>query len=196
MKKMLMIAMAVGGSVMLYGANLLENGECDNPSGYFADGNPCIAVSQEKDGDNACAKLTLKAIKLGEDGRKTLGGKMIFGGTKYEAGIQIKPDTEYKFSFRYRSTAPVCFISSAQVRAGDGPWYTRVKYVSCSPRHVAAAEKWTEVSGTFKTGKDVSRAALCFEFWGDSKLQSKFADWTEGMYVVVDGLTLEEAAGE
>ena len=48
MKKMLIFAMAVGGSFMLCGANLLVNGECDKPSEFFTDGNAFVSVSQER----------------------------------------------------------------------------------------------------------------------------------------------------
>ena len=178
-------------------ANMITGSDGDDPRVFFTDGNVCVAAEAATVNNEKCAGFVLKKIAADKSGNKTVGGKMLFGGDRKNPGVAVKPDTEYKFSFNYCGNSPAVFFSTAQLRNGSTPWYSRVKYIPVTPRYAIPSKEWKQIKGTFKTAPDTVRVALVFEFWGSSKAQGKrFDAWQEGQAVYVDKIVIEEITAE
>jgi len=190
---------AILSTLAAAGENLIKDGDCgaEPMSEEFGlcgitEQATLSLVADGTDG-NRCLKFELTKYRTDKDGKRLVNTKLRIGGTRRVWGFPCKPDTLYRFSVEIKGDAPRAMIDFLE-------WPDPANnYRGCRTKrtdvHLIRPQKeWTRYQGSFRTGPDAKRAALCIVFWGNEAKR----DMPEkiGQYVLIDRIRVEEAGPE
>lgn len=181
-------------ATLVAGDNLLSNGDFEQKgsavySNYKKD--TWETDIHTEDGSwNKCYRMTLcKIVPEAENVRKVYA-MLLIGRTGELIGIPVKPDTTYEFSCEVRGTVPGVGVK-ATLWSSDDPNIWEGGRTVVSVTWLAITGEWQRHRGTFRTGSDTRRAALTFNFWGDSSQQPNFG-FAEGQVFMLDNVSMRE----
>ncbi len=131
-------------------------------------------------------------VKLKEFFEDKKGAKKGFGGgITLGKGIVFKPDTEYKFSFWMKTTAPYIRIWTNQFKAEGKPLYSQ--RTSLGVHLKPTDEEWHEYTGKFVTAANVNSIVLCFYLHGREKQWASNPGIPLGTVMYIDDVDINEA---
>ena len=188
------IALLAGICLLANGQNLIKDGDCnaDPMSEEFGQGGAAdqakLSIFTEDLTWNRCLKFELTGFGKDKEGKHFVNTFVRLGGARGSFGFPCKPDTAYRFSVEIKGDAPRAMFNFQQWDDPKSNWKSSIKRTSI---HLFLPQKeWTRYEGTFRTGPEAKRAALCIYFWG----REASNDMPEkiGQYILIDKISVEE----
>ena len=192
------ITLFAGMCLLANGQNLIKNGDCNSDSipEEFGQGGAAdqvkLSIFTEESTGNRCLKFELIKYRTDKDGKRLVNTFVRFGGSRKTWGFACKPDTTYRFSAEIKGDAPRAMFNYQQWDDPKNNCKSSIKRTSIHLFH--PQKEWTRYQGTFRTGPNAKRAALCIYFWG--REASKDMPEKIGQYILIDKIDVEEVKDE
>ena len=192
--KKTVFSLFAGVCLLANGQNLIKDSDCnsDPMSEEFGQGAAVdqakLSIFTEDSTGNRCLKFELLKYRTDKNGKRLVNTFVRFGGNRKTWGFPCKPDTTYRFTIEIKGDAPRAMFNYQQWDDPKNNWKSSIKRTSI---HVFKPQKeWTRYEGTFRTGPEAKRAALCIYFWG--REATKDMPEKIGQYILIDKISVEE----
>ncbi len=187
---------AVKGKILKV-RNLLANPSCEKvkyayPVGWkkaLSSGKFEWGVSEEeKHSGRYSAFVKVKGYYTDKNGTKFLGGGVATG----MVSANIKPNTEYKFSFWMKTTSPYVRVWSSQLSANKKK--NRYAVPTSADWLKPVDSKWHKYSGKFITSSEINAISLSFYITGRKEKWGRNSGIPLGSIMYIDDVALNESA--
>ena len=197
MKKIMFALLLSAGLLSQADPNLLQNGDF-NGDNFLSDililqdyGKVKVFHFTENQTWNRCIKMEISGFKQ-TGARKQISTSLLFGKTGSSCGVQVQPDTWYRFRLDLKGNRGVSLwavmfdSSTSQIWKGESVRLT-------PPTATPTPNSWTVFRGYFKTGPKTKFASLKLVFEADSQKMKKIPE--VGDYIMIDNIRIVKNRG-
>jgi len=167
--------------------NLVPNGDFEAAptelkKTFYETGNKMTFI-QERPGNNHCAKVEITKFHIDKaDGKQGVTSQLNFKLN------DLKPDTEYRFSFDLTGTAPRFMVGIKY----NGKQLKRT--ITAPPQkknsvYLDTGAEWTTYTGEFKTGEGGAHV-FTIGLWHNTRYGKMF--YSIGDYILIDNISVQE----
>ena len=192
MIKILLILLLFAGLLSQADPNLLQNGDFDGEN-FLSDililqdsGKVKVFQFTEDQTWNQCIRMEIISLKQ-TGSRKQISTALLFGKTGSSCGVQVQPNTWYRFRLDLKGNRGVSLwavmydSSTSQIWKGESVRLT-------PPNATPKPNSWTVFRGNFKTGPKTKFVSLKLVLWADSQKMKKMP--AVGDYIMVDNIRI------